>query len=386
MDSDEFLCIEERVLPIGQELIDFLAISNQKLPKIVKTMKAQLSIIQNRNFDDNYVPFSIREIFELYQKICEIHPIWSACMHMKKLWQLMNDYSFCSIHPSQYLIETYDEVDRLMDEESLLLSITELLNNDFRLLNSYIDTLKSFNNAMSFCLEDTSMTKYIPVEMRAYIYQTFFDNLFANSIKTEIHQSISPKSISVTGESFTREEIEGKSTHCFVDARKNNINYEDILEGRNQSFTFESLFEMLRDKEVEVTATITLHDLPDIYSLCTYTIERLIDHGIKMRKCKSCGRYFIPLNRSDEQYCYRLLENGKKCRELNYMSKINNDDYLIAYRTAYKTHNARKQRNMNNKPNAENDFKKWVERAKVLLDDARNGRISFEEYCVELKK
>ena len=38
-DSDEFVCIEHSETPVGQHLIDFLLISNSKLPPLVNEMR-----------------------------------------------------------------------------------------------------------------------------------------------------------------------------------------------------------------------------------------------------------------------------------------------------------------------------------------------------------
>ena len=74
------------------------------------------------------------------------------------------------------------------------------------------------------------------------------------------------------------------------------------------------------------------------------------------------------------------------CRELDYEVKINADTLLTIYRTAYKTHNARKRRNLNNRTNAEQEFKDWVNFAKRLLERAKAGEISEEEFRELIKK
>ena len=124
----------------------------------------------------------------------------------------------------------------------------------------------------------------------------------------------------------------------------------------------------------------------DIYSACCLGMYLLIANGMHIRRCKNCGHYFVPLNRSDEQYCYRVQANGKMCRELDYESKINADELLTIYRTAYKTHNARKRRNLNNRTNAEQEFREWVTFAKRLLERAKAGELSVDEFQDLIKK
>ena len=97
-------------------------------------------------------------------------------------------------------------------------------------------------------------------------------------------------------------------------------------------------------------------------------------NDIHIKKCKNCGNYFVPLNRSDEQYCCRVQSNGKMCRELDYEEKINADTLLTIYRTAYKTHNARKRRNQNNKVNAEKEINEWYLSPNAFLSGRRPGK------------
>lgn len=74
------------------------------------------------------------------------------------------------------------------------------------------------------------------------------------------------------------------------------------------------------------------------------------------------------------------------CRELDYEVKINADELLTIYRTAYKTHNARKRRNLSNKTNAETEFREWVTFAKRLLERAKAGELSVQEFQELIKK
>lgn len=109
--------------------------------------------------------------------------------------------------------------------------------------------------------------------------------------------------------------------------------------------------------------------------------------NIVVKKCENCGKFFTPSTRSDEIYCNnKYLSSGKTCKQIGYEVKVNNNEFLKAYRTAYKTKNAFKNRNINNNPHAEEDFKKWVYSAKMKLDEAQNGSISLEEFKEWLKK
>lgn len=385
-NSDDFFCVEQSDAPLGQHLIEFLSVSTARLPPLVAEMKQHLTFVQSHDFDHHLVPVHIQKISEIYRQICTIHPLWSGCLHAQELWRYMNDYSFFSIHPSQYLIETYDEVDRLINEEACLLAVNEFMQSDFKLLESYARCLKAFEQALVFCFEGVNGCTDLSPTLRAYLFRSFFDELFLSESRIELFVNLQESYVSPLGATFSRDEISCSTRDRLLSAGMNDMIYEDVIGGVNQAFRLENLVSMVKDKKIELTNTIIIHDLSDIYSLCSYIFSSMLASNVHIRKCKRCGKYFIPINRVDEQYCYRKNESGKMCRELNYTEKINNDDYLTVYRTAYKTHNARKQRNRNNRINAEAEFAAWSVYAKDLMEKAKAGDITFEEYCSLIKK
>ena len=159
-----------------------------------------------------------------------------------------------------------------------------------------------------------------------------------------------------------------------------------MIEGHDPSIQPENLVKLIRDKKLEFTRELILQEPGDTYAACSLSMYLLIDNDLRIRRCKNCGNYFVPLNRSDEQYCCRVQPNGKMCRELDYEVKINADELLTIYRTAYKTHNARKRRNLSNKTNAETEFREWVTFAKRLLERAKAGELSVQEFQELIKK
>lgn len=97
----------------------------------------------------------------------------------------------------------------------------------------------------------------------------------------------------------------------------------------------------------------------------------VIKHDTVVSVCKNCGKYFIPVSKRDEVYC-------PKCRNVSYDTKIKDDSVRKAYRTIYKTQNARKQRNSHIR-NIEQRFDNWKQFAKVKLNACINGEITPEE-------
>jgi hypothetical protein len=110
-----------------------------------------------------------------------------------------------------------------------------------------------------------------------------------------------------------------------------------------------------------------------------------IQSGINIKLCFNCHKAFIPLTRSDEIYCNNFFKGNKTCKQIGYEAKINNDEFLKAYRTAYKTKNAFKNRNLKNNPHAEEQFNNWVKQAKEELGKAQAGDIALDEFRHWLK-
>lgn len=91
----------------------------------------------------------------------------------------------------------------------------------------------------------------------------------------------------------------------------------------------------------------------------------------QIRRCKVCGKYFIPAAKNNEIYC-------RNCRKTTYDTKIKQDEILSTYRTVYKTQNARKQRN-SHRPHIADKFEKWKEYAKSKIQQCQNQEITLEE-------
>lgn len=105
-----------------------------------------------------------------------------------------------------------------------------------------------------------------------------------------------------------------------------------------------------------------------LIGLCLIDIQR---QNLIVKKCKNCGEFFSPSNRSDEIYC-------DSCKNVSYDEKIKSDSILKEYRKIYKTQNARKQRN-SHISNISKRFQAWACYAKAKLYDCQCGTISLDE-------
>ena len=80
----------------------------------------------------------------------------------------------------------------------------------------------------------------------------------------------------------------------------------------------------------------TIYFINDIYSLIAFDLVNCHNSGIELKKCKNCGKCFIPSSRSDEIYCDNIFKDGRTCKQVGYENKIKNDKFLKEYRREYK--------------------------------------------------
>lgn len=115
-----------------------------------------------------------------------------------------------------------------------------------------------------------------------------------------------------------------------------------------------------------------------------FILYRAAALNIQFNKCKNCGKYFVPTTKSNEIYCTRVFRNGKTCRDIGYELSVQSDEITKLYRNAYKTQNAKKQRNKDI-ANVEKLFSNWASEAKKMYKLCKNNKIKFDELSKWLK-
>lgn len=91
---------------------------------------------------------------------------------------------------------------------------------------------------------------------------------------------------------------------------------------------------------------LSIHNIPycfyssDIESILAIEFKEFIsDKHHTIKKCKNCGKYFIPNNLRDIKYCNNVFENNKTCKqigkELTYKKSLQDDKLLDMYRKRY---------------------------------------------------
>jgi hypothetical protein len=130
--------------------------------------------------------------------------------------------------------------------------------------------------------------------------------------------------------------------------------------------------------------TYITENLEDILKL---EVCEMAQSGIRIKRCKNCGRYFI-LEKGNMEYCDRIAPGETKpCSEIGkartYEKRVADDNGLMAlYRKSYKTHYARILAEKISKK----DFEKWKKEALKKRDSVKSGKLGLEEYSLWLKK
>ena len=148
-------------------------------------------------------------------------------------------------------------------------------------------------------------------------------------------------------------------------------------------------FATREDKTQEIAPKVNINS--PYYIECTDIIQNLIielaelscTNNIEIKKCKNCGKFFVPENRSDEIYCSNIFENGKTCKEIGHFKVLQkemkqNDDLRI-YRNVYQKLLLRTRRNPNNTEYAR-DFELFKYHNNELKEKVSNGQMTQEEY------
>ena len=111
--------------------------------------------------------------------------------------------------------------------------------------------------------------------------------------------------------------------------------------------------------------------------------------NIEIKKCRNCGKFFVPDNRSDEIYCSNIYENGKTCKEIGHFKVqqklIQENDDLRIYRNVYQKLLLRTRRNPTNTKYAR-EFEFFKDDNNKWRENISKGISTEKEYIEWLKK
>ena len=164
-----------------------------------------------------------------------------------------------------------------------------------------------------------------------------------------------------------------------------------------------SAFEILRDysnypmRQNETQRIVSKANVSSSYFIeCTDIIQALLIElleiaklNIEIKKCRNCGKFFVPDNRSDEIYCSNIYENGKTCKEIGHFKVqqklIQENDDLRIYRNVYQKLLLRTRRNPSNTKYAR-EFEFFKDDNNKWRENISKGKCTEKKYVDWLKK
>jgi hypothetical protein len=145
---------------------------------------------------------------------------------------------------------------------------------------------------------------------------------------------------------------------------------DEVVKPRDGQSSYEETIKAFThsDKTKHVITTVYMCD--GIADVCLATLDHLIKVGYAIKKCSNCGKYFIPLHRSDALYCDRIspFNSAKTCKEdgsqRTFEAKLKLNEAEKLRRNIYQIKQMRVRRN----PDIlfyKDDFEKW----KIAVSD-----------------
>ena len=282
--------------------------------------------------------------------------------------------------------------------------LCDFLNTDFENTDSFKSFIKKYG--INFFLNLTDI-KYSDFPVPAEEYEKTFDTLFNEykyifvSFRQDIIldieyifnmnylEEIKDLTPLQRFQVMTNSDAMNKSFYHYFDNNKVRINL--------------SAFEILRDysdfpmRQDETQRIINKANISSSYFIeCTDIIQTLLIElleiaklNIEIKKCRNCGKFFVPDNRSDEMYCNNIFENGKTCKEIGYFKvkqkEMQENDNLRIYRNVYQKLLLRTRRNPENSQYAR-DFELFKDDNNKWRENISKGSSTEEEYLEWLKK
>lgn len=114
---------------------------------------------------------------------------------------------------------------------------------------------------------------------------------------------------------------------------------------------------------------------------------RTVAEELPVKKCRCCGELFVPMGRSDSEYCSRIsLGEDKRCAQIGAMKtfkgKHAEDPIYVEYNRAYKRNHSR----LRNGKLYDEEFRSWSVAARKVRDEFINNGKTVEEFKLKLKE
>lgn len=148
------------------------------------------------------------------------------------------------------------------------------------------------------------------------------------------------------------------------------------------SFDSEANVDQMKKELIEHNVNIIeMTIITSIEEMMRFELFSIVKEGISVRKCKCCGKFFIPKGRSDTDYCDKTKPGETKpCSEIGavrkYWSDKKKNPVYIEFQKAYKRNHSRVTYKKITKP----EFLAWSDEAREKRDLCDKGGMELEEF------
>lgn len=126
-----------------------------------------------------------------------------------------------------------------------------------------------------------------------------------------------------------------------------------------------------------------VYSFNSLISAYYFSLLYFIENNIPIKKCKNCGKYFIPENRNSSVYCNRIYTDKKTCKEIGannaYNEKLKKDEVNGLYRKILSAKKMTANRNPDI-PLYLEKYEKWKAEANQFKKDIKSGKKTEDEF------
>lgn len=299
-------------------------------------------------------------------------------------------------HKSYEFYNRYEKI-------KLGVQLCDFLNTDFSDSNSTIEFINKYGITTIAHLSDIKNYQYYSEKE----YNEMVDDVINNlKNKLEMYKNAFIADITYIYNLNDLEELNDltpiQRLHILRDSKKE-FEVRKLYDSNNLKLTLNNFgdfteFSITREADAQEIAKNANTDYLNTYCfesndiIQTFIIELFEMTEIEstaIKKCKNCGKFFVPDNRVDELYCNNIYENNKTCKEVGpFRTKqklMQENDDLRIYRNVYQKLLLRTRRNPNN-DQYERDFNKFKQKNIELKEKIEKGEMSQAEYVEWLNK
>jgi hypothetical protein len=165
---------------------------------------------------------------------------------------------------------------------------------------------------------------------------------------------------------------------------------EDLVNPYMQMSTMERAIRGFSKCDKSKNSITNVYTCDSIEDICIASLYHLIKLKTPIKICANCGKYFVPLRRSDAIYCDRIspFNTSKTCKEdgsqRTFEEKLKMNEAEKLRRSVYQTLQMRIRRNPDDEYHKEY-FENWKKDVNKWKNDIKKGKKTTEEFIEWLK-